>query len=158
MILVMSTNGWRTEDARDVLGYLVKKAHQRLSEMADAALEPVGIDRREFGILRVLDGSGSSSQRGVAANVGIDPTTMVALIDALEAKGMVIRKLDPTDRRRNAVELTPTGRTIYHRAATAYADVESEFLAPLSAADAEQFRQTLRAILDVSLSASPDAT
>lgn len=143
-----------SSDARghlDNLGYLVKQAHRRLSTLADAALEPLGIDRREFGVLRILAGSRPLSQQGVAMDLGIDPTTMVGLIDALEAKGIVIRKPDPADRRRNAIELTTTGRTIYDGADAAYTAAEGAFLAPLSADGAEKFRQALRCLL------APDA-
>jgi DNA-binding MarR family transcriptional regulator len=134
-------------DPSHVLGYLLKRAHQRLGALADAALQPLGVDRKEFGVLRVLAGSEPLSQRRVAANLGIDPTTMVGLIDALEAKGILTRRPDLADRRRNAIEFTTTGRETYRRADAAYAAAEREFLASLSGAQAEQFRQALRAVL-----------
>jgi DNA-binding MarR family transcriptional regulator len=130
----------------ETLGPLVKNAHQRLMALADAALEPHDLDRREFGVLRVLADGGPMSQQGTAASVGIDATTMVALVDALEAKGVVTRRPDPADRRRNAVELTDAGRAVYRAADAAYAAAEAEFLAPLTSAQAAQFRLALRAL------------
>lgn len=137
----------RPGELSDALGYLLKRAQQRLSALAGAALEPLGVDRKEFGVLRVLAEGAPLSQQGVAANLGVDPTTMVALIDALEDKGIVTRRPDAADRRRNAVELTAAGRALYRRADAAYVAAEDEFLAPLSSAEAEQFHRALRSLL-----------
>lgn len=131
----------------EALGYLVKHALQRLSMLADAALEPLGIDRKEFGVLRILAFSGPLSQQGVAAHAEIDPTTMVALIDSLESKGILTRKPDAADRRRNSIELTAAGSTRWTEAERAYADAEAEFLAPLSADEADRLRRALRKLL-----------
>lgn len=140
----------------DVLGYLVKQVHQRLSALADAALEPIGIDRKEFGVLRVLGGLEPLSQQGVAAKLGIDRTTMVALIDALEAKGIVTRRPDPADRRRNAIELTAGGRARYRDADAAYAAAEDQFLSPLSRTEVDSFRHALRALLTPGAGRAPE--
>src|SRR6202165_1148704 len=39
------------------------------------------------------------SQRQAALQLGYDPSNITALADALEAKGLVERRLDPSDRR-----------------------------------------------------------
>jgi DNA-binding MarR family transcriptional regulator len=131
---------------RDTLGYVLKHAHLRLTELVDAALQPCGIDRKEFAVLRALAVAEPLSQQGLAGILGIDPTTMVAVIDALEAQGIVSRTPDPRDRRRNAIGLTPSGRATYRTAETAYAGAETEFLAPLADDATDRFRDALRAL------------
>lgn len=131
----------------EVLGYLLKHALQRLVARADDALGPLGVDRKEFGVLRMLDDGPPLSQQELATRLAVDPTTMVAVIDALEAKGALTRRPDPADRRRNAIELTASGRTTCRAAAAAYAAAEEEFLAPLGRAEAERFREALRTLL-----------
>ncbi|KHK98350.1 hypothetical protein LK09_04875 [Microbacterium mangrovi] len=132
---------------RDTLGYLVKQAHLRLTDLVDAALLPSGVDRKEFAVLRVLAAGEPLSQQGLAGILGIDPTTMVAVIDALESKGVVRRTPDPRDRRRNAIGLTDVGRSTYREAAAAFADAEAAFLSPLSAEQDARFREALRALV-----------
>ncbi|QDZ15652.1 MarR family winged helix-turn-helix transcriptional regulator [Humibacter ginsenosidimutans] len=134
-------------DPRDVLGYLVKQAHLRLTARVDAALAPFGFDRRALGVLRVLIDDEPLSQQTVAGRLGVDPTTMVALIDGLEAAGTVTRTPDPSDRRRNAVALTAAGRDAYRTASAAFTAAEDEFLAPLSTQDAATFRRLLRILI-----------
>lgn len=135
-------------DPREVLAYLLKHAHFRLTELTDAALAPLGIDSKDFGLLRVIAAGEPKSQASVAQTLSIDRTTMVALIDALSAKGIVTRRPDPDDRRRNVVELTEAGRAVLARAATAYDEAEREVLVPLSAVRADGLHQALRSVVE----------
>ena len=64
---------------------------------------------RELAVLTVLAGDEPASQQQAAQRLGVDRTTMVALVDALEGKGLVQRHADAADRRRNVVELTAAG-------------------------------------------------
>jgi DNA-binding MarR family transcriptional regulator len=79
--------------------------------------------------------------------MSVDRTTMVALVDDLQLKGLVQRRQDPDDRRKNVVELTEAGRGAVRQAGQAVEQAERDFLAPLSAAEAAQFKKTLRALL-----------
>jgi DNA-binding MarR family transcriptional regulator len=130
------------------LGYLLKHVQLRFSELSAAALAPFGINGREAAVLRAIDNPRPLSQGEIARNMSVDRTTMVALIDDLQDKGLVQRRQDPDDRRKNVVELTDRGRDIVRGAAAAGAQAERAFLSPLSAGEAEQFRKTLRALLD----------
>lgn len=129
------------------LGHLLKHAYLAYTEAARAVLEPYGIDGRELAVLDFLGGPESPSQREVARRFGIDRTTMVALIDALERKGLVERRPDPADRRRNVVEPTASGRETLAGAIRAADEAERRFLAPLGPAEAERFKNALRALL-----------
>ncbi|MFG1942963.1 MarR family winged helix-turn-helix transcriptional regulator [Nonomuraea sp. NPDC048826] len=126
------------------LAYLLKHAQLRLAALTGPALEPYGIDGRELAVLRVLDAPEPLSQQQAAQRLDIDRTTMVALIDSLEGKGLVSRRPHPADRRKNAVEPTPGGRETLRGATEAAAAAERAFLAGLP----EQDARLLRAALD----------
>ena len=128
------------------LGYLLKHARLKLGELTAAALAPYGLDGRELAVLLVLAGCEPASQQQAARRLGIDRTTMVALLDALEDKGLVTRHPHAEDRRKNVVELTPAGRTTLREAMAASEKAERQFLAPLTGPDAQQFRDALRAL------------
>ena len=128
------------------LGFLLKHAQQRLYALTAAALAPYGISGRELSVLLVLDALGPTSQQDAARRLGVDRTTMVGLVDALEAKGLVARHAHAEDRRKNVVELTPAGRTTLREAMAASEKAERQFLAPLTGPDAQQFRDALRAL------------
>lgn len=130
------------------LGFLLKHVQLRHSELTAAALAPLGVNGREAAVLLAIDGTSALSQGEIAGGMGVDRTTMVAHIDDLQAKGLVRRTQDPRDRRRNVVELTAAGRDTVRRAADVAAQAERTFLRRLSPADAEQFRKTLRILLE----------
>jgi DNA-binding MarR family transcriptional regulator len=71
---------------------------------------------------------------------------MVALADDLEAKGLLRRRADPADRRRNLIALTDGGRAVLDGAGAAAAAAEREFLAALDEDGAAAFRAALRAV------------
>ena len=61
----------------------------------------------------------------------------------LEGKGLVARRPDAGDRRRNVVELTAAGRTTLAGATRASDEAEQQLLADLDAGEAAQLRQLL---------------
>jgi DNA-binding MarR family transcriptional regulator len=129
------------------LGYLLKHAQLRFFELGAVALAPLGINGREAAVLRAIDAGPPVSQGEIARAMDVDRTTMVALIDDLQLKGLVQRRQDPDDRRKNVVELTGAGRGAVQQAAEAAGQAERDFLGPLSAAEAAQFKKTLRTLL-----------
>jgi DNA-binding MarR family transcriptional regulator len=129
------------------LGYLLKHAQLRMAELTAKALTPYGIDGREFGVLVSLADGEPRSQQQAAQRLGIDRTTMVAMLDTLEDKGLVSRHPDANDRRRNVVELTAAGQDTLRQATEASDDAERAFLAPLSPQAARQLRNSLRTVV-----------
>ncbi len=129
------------------LGYLLKHAQLQLSELTSAALEPFGLDGRELAVLSVLGSGEPASQQEAARRLSIDRTTMVAFIDTLEDKGLVARRPHADDRRKNVVELTHAGRATLRNASKAGDEAERQFLAPLSKAAAERFRDALHTLV-----------
>jgi DNA-binding MarR family transcriptional regulator len=129
------------------LGYLLKHAHLQLAEQGNKALAPFGIDGKELGILVVIAGPEPLSQQQVAQRLGVDRTTMVAMLDALERKGIVSRHPDAADRRRNVVELTEAGIGTFREAIKVRDAVERAYLAPLGAPGSEHLRSSLKTIV-----------
>jgi DNA-binding MarR family transcriptional regulator len=131
---------------RDRFGYLLKHARERLAAISAPALKPTGINGRELAVLTVLAQGEPPSQLEAAQRLGIDRSTMVTLIDELEAKGLVERRPHGADRRRNIVALTNRGRKTMTAASRIVDVAEREFLAPLSPQDATRFLKMLQAV------------
>ena len=130
----------------DRFGYLLKHAQQRLAGLTGSALAPLGITGRECAVLIAIDDRAPLSQQEVARRMNVDRTTMVALIDDLEHKGLVQRRQDPDDRRKNVVILTGPGRDILRRATAATAEAERRFLGSLSDDEAATLRKALQLV------------
>src|SRR4029453_19271620 len=95
--------------ANERLYPLLKHAQLQLAELIGPALVPHGIDGRELAVLNALADQDPLSHEKTARRLGIDRTTMVALVDALEAKGLVERRPHPEDRRKNLAQVTAAG-------------------------------------------------
>jgi DNA-binding MarR family transcriptional regulator len=130
----------------DRLGYLLKHAQLRLAALGQAALAPFGISGRELAVLVAIDDRAPASQQEVARRMAVDRTTMVALIDDLEGKGLVQRRPDPDDRRKNVVVLTDTGRTTLNQATAATREAERRLLGSLSDDESAMLKKALQAI------------
>src|SRR5687768_6506419 len=80
-----------------------------------AALETIGLTPALFAVLNFLRARDGAIQQEIGAAMGIDPSTMVALIDQLEGAGLAKRRAHPKDRRAREVGLTAKGRRTLER-------------------------------------------
>jgi DNA-binding MarR family transcriptional regulator len=131
------------------LGYLLKHAQLRLAELAEPLYAPLGVTGRQLALLTLFGDGPARSQQDGAARLGVDRTTMVALVDELEAKGLVRREVAPGDRRKRLVLLTPEGERVREAGAEVTRQAEALLLEPLSAEDAERLRAALHRVVRV---------
>lgn len=101
------------------------------------ALEPVGIDPREFLLMRFVAASDGPSQHALAERLAVPPSRMVALVDRLEESGFVERRPDPEDRRVRRLYLTRKGRGVLERAGRIAIDYETRLCAGINREERE---------------------
>jgi MarR family transcriptional regulator for hemolysin len=73
----------------------------------------------------------------VADAVGIEPPSLVRIIDQLVAAGLVLRQDDPSDRRAKTLTLTSAGKTIAERLEKALAPFRRDLVTGMPQADIE---------------------
>jgi MarR family transcriptional regulator, transcriptional regulator for hemolysin len=139
-----SANVEVAEFAGQLFFRLWRASHTRIA----AALESVGLTPALFALLNVLGAREGAMQQQLGSAMGVDPSTMVALIDELEATGLAKRRPHPTDRRARTVALTPKGRRVLERARRMAMQVEDEVLHGLTAAERRELLTLLRRALD----------
>ena len=76
-------------------------------------IRPLQLTPPQAGVLRRLAQFPGQSQRELADALGVHAPRLVALIDDLEARGLVARDRDPGDRRNYAISLTDEGRRLF---------------------------------------------
>jgi len=113
-----------------------------------AALGSLGLTPALFALLNVIGAREGAIQQELGSVMGIDPSTMVSLIDQLESAGLARRRPSPRDRRAREVTITPKGRRVLERGRTAAAGVEDEVLRGLSGDERDQLLALLRRALD----------
>jgi DNA-binding MarR family transcriptional regulator len=122
---------------------LWRASHTRVAE----AFGSIGLTPALFGILNVLGAREGAIQQEIGSAMGIDPSTMVSLIDQLEAAGLAKRRPHATDRRAREVVITPKGRRLLDRGRQMSMQVEDEVLQGLTAAERRQLLTLLRRAL-----------
>jgi DNA-binding MarR family transcriptional regulator len=127
-------------------GHLLRAAYVAALRHARSEL-PADAQPREFGILSVLATTGPRSQQELGELLDVNRTIMVALIDRLEAKGLVERRRNPTDRRSYALQPTDAGLAELTRIGPAVMEAEAGFTAPLKRAGRARLNTLLRTLL-----------
>jgi DNA-binding MarR family transcriptional regulator len=120
------------------VAFLLSQLGYQVSREMSEALAEVGLEVRQFGLLRLLADSDGHSQRALGETLRIGANRMVALVDGLEHKGLIERRTHPEDRRAYAVSLTEAGSAALDQAFQAAFAVEANTCSPLDAAERAQ--------------------
>ena len=92
------------------LVWLMQRATKVLAEDFDDLARREGLeDLRDCLVLSVIADGESRSQLEIARVLGIDKTTLVAILDRLMAKELIVRAQSPTDRRVRIPTITEEG-------------------------------------------------
>lgn len=108
----------------------------------------MGLTPALFAVLNYLSGHAGATQRAIGAAMGIDPSTMVSLVDELQRGGLADRRPHPTDRRAHAVTITAKGRRTLQRARMLAGEAEDEVLGGLSAGERRELLTLMRQALE----------
>jgi DNA-binding MarR family transcriptional regulator len=123
--------------------FLLKRLGFAAKERSLAAYEELGLHPYHHAVLLVLDEGSRETQGAIADALGYDRGQLVGLLDELEEHGLVERKRDPNDRRRQSVSLTAEGKKTLGRLRGIAGRIEDDFLAPLD----DEERAALHALL-----------
>ena len=96
---------------RDLL-ILVHDVARQLRTRADQLARTRGMTRAQWIILARLARQPGLSQNEMAAVCEVEPITIARLVDRLEARGLVERRPDPSDRRIWRLHLLPAAKPI----------------------------------------------
>jgi len=129
------------------LSFLLKHASALVEHAIEPELARLSINGREFAVLTLIDAEGPASQQRLAARIGVDRTTMVGLIDALEEKQLVSRRRDPNDRRAYVLEATPAGRKTLRDALKTVELGEQQALASLTNTESATLKHALQRLV-----------
>ena len=124
-------------------GYLLARLGLAFKVQALARAEESGFELYDYSLLAILGEGARETQATIADALTLDPSRLVALLDSLEQRGMVVRQRDPQDRRRHVVSITDAGRIELARLRTIVRQLEDEFFAPLDAASREALHPML---------------
>jgi len=106
------------------VGFLLAQLGFEVSNRFGKLMAEVDLEPRQFALMRAIAASEGQSQNAVGEWLRIPPSSMVALIDHLEDRGLVERRRHPTDRRSRTLHMTPEGRELLVSATDLAMDLE----------------------------------
>lgn len=89
------------------------------------------VTSHQYGIMLLLGEAGAKHRRSIRDVLGIDPRNLVPVLDVLEERHVVNRRVDLHDWRRRTVALTAAGHQLADALAASARSLEQEFLAGL---------------------------
>lgn len=131
------------ESLRYRLSYVLGNLYRRLLAVEGDALAAVGTGVKQQAALAVLADEGPMSQQELGRRLGIDRTTIVAIVDELENAQWVERARDSADRRSYLLTLTAAGNATQRRGRRAVDEAERTLMTGLS----DQDRRTVTELL-----------
>lgn len=144
MVLMMWDGGPIPGELGVFPGYLLARLGESSRRRFHKALEPEGLHPRHFGVMTMVAAQPGMSQQYLHEKTAIDPSSMVAVIDELEAMGLAERRPDPDDRRARTIYLTARGEQTLERVRALAGELQREFFGGLTAEEQRTLHTLLR--------------
>lgn len=136
--------GTPPEALGDYTGFLLNWVGARSRSAFAAALAELDLRPPQFAAMAVIAAHPGQTQQELVAQTGIDPSTMVATVDALAGAGLAERRAHPTDRRKREVHLTAEGLRRLTAAQQAARRVGDQTFGALTPEELDALHATLR--------------
>jgi DNA-binding MarR family transcriptional regulator len=135
---------------RRTLGALTRRVHQismalTADSVAEADITPVQYGA--MGCLNKQDGEPGIDQIGLAARLGVDRNSASLLVDDLERKGLIERRVNEIDRRARLLQLTPKGERLFHQVRKRNLAAQAQILEALTLDEQEMLLDLLTRVI-----------
>jgi DNA-binding MarR family transcriptional regulator len=139
-------NGTAVEPNPPPLGFLLHEVARLLRRRFEQNARGSGLTRSQWQVLAYLANNEGINQSGLAELLEIEPITLGRIIDKLQARGLIERHPDPSDRRAWLLHLMPAARPKLTQLRGLGDVTRGEALAGVSEADTERLLRTLQAL------------
>jgi DNA-binding MarR family transcriptional regulator len=129
-----------------LLGYQLRLAQQAVFRDFERTAEGLGVSPGRFGMLVLIEANPGVTQSRLAQEVGLDRSTLVAILDDLESRALVERR-QGEDRRTNGLRLTRRGKTLVEKMKGRVAEHEARIAARLTAVEQRQLLDLLQRLV-----------
>ncbi|MEW1929917.1 MarR family winged helix-turn-helix transcriptional regulator [Streptomyces sp. NPDC088360] len=118
--------------------WLVGRVAARGRGMVADAIAAEGLKLMHHVVLAATAECGPATQADLGRRLAVDPKDMVGILNHLQNEGLVLRAPHPSDRRKNAVTVTPEGAAVLTRCGALAEAANAELLAPLTPDEQKQ--------------------
>lgn len=153
MIKICNNNGMAKinkppADGQPPVAFLLSQVGARAAQEFASLLIPLKLTPCDAGILRLLSRSPGISQQDLARALDMHASRLVAVIDALETRGLMIREANAQDRRIYSLHLTGAGSEMLRNIGQAARSHNELMCSGLNVAERAQLAALLQRIAD----------
>lgn len=130
----------------DLVGYNLRRAHGVQRARFAAVFGPHRIRPVQLSILGLVRDHPRIKQSDLGKALEIKRANIVALLDELEHRKLIVRRPATTDRRAYVLELTPTGRKIAADLLALHARLEADLVSRLGARERDHLIKLLKKV------------
>ena len=128
-------DGLALGDLPERIGYALRRAQIAVFQDFVQTMAELDVRPGHYSVLLLIALNPGASQTALGDALGIKPANLAVMLNALQARGLVRRARDATDRRAHALHLTPPGKALLRALNARVADHERRQVARLGAAD-----------------------
>jgi MarR family transcriptional regulator, temperature-dependent positive regulator of motility len=128
------------------IGFLLRLLEARYDALYQSMTRQSDITPRQFGVLMALYQQGPLTPSALAERISCDRNTLSEMLKRMIERKLVVKKMNPEDRRSFQVQITAKGSQALLAVVPAAAELQNVMLAPLSKDDRAHFLNCLRAI------------
>jgi MarR family transcriptional regulator, lower aerobic nicotinate degradation pathway regulator len=131
---------------RDRPTWLISRTHSRSQGLLNEgfAASGTGLRSYHYRLLAALEEWGPIGQADLGRSTNVDRSDVVTWLGQLERRGLIERTVNPDNRRRNIVAITPAGSRQLRALDHVIDDIQERVLAPLSQNERRQLAKLLR--------------
>jgi len=128
--------------------WLINQASAHSHRLVAERFAAAGARGHHYRLLAALAEHGPASQAELGRRTGIDRSDVVAALNELAGKDLIVRAPDPGDRRRNIITLTAEGERHLAHLEGVLTQIQDDLCAPLSQAEREELVRLLTRVVD----------
>ncbi|MBT3398650.1 MAG: MarR family transcriptional regulator [Rhodospirillaceae bacterium] len=132
-----------------LVGYQLRRAQIETFQHFTSNLSDEGMRPGWFGLLIIVANNPGLSQTQLARTLGVDGSTMVAMIDRMEKNDWVARARSKTDRRSHELHLTDAGAETLERITPMVRDHDEAISANLTESESAELLRLLRKVTGI---------
>ncbi|MCU0925813.1 MAG: MarR family transcriptional regulator [Hydrogenophaga sp.] len=128
-------------------GHAIRRLHQISVGIFLQEVGELGVTPLQYAALQVVANQPGTDQRTLARAIALDASTTGGVVDRLEARGWLERRMSPEDRRARLLFLTPAGAQALTDTIPAMLRAQEQILAPLTARQRTEFMRLLQVLV-----------
>lgn len=128
-------------------GHMIRRLHQISVGIFMQEAGELGVTPVQYAALQVVNNQPGTDQRTLARTIALDASTTGGVLDRLEARGWLERRMSPDDRRARLLFITPPGAQALADTVPAMLRTQEQILAPLTARQRSEFMRLLQLLV-----------